>query len=80
MLIAPEVTVMKNESRTLPMWAVTWGLSIDATRVIVRRSPELMALGTRHGPVKVYSLEESEKIRTAFLARKSAKKTLEAVA
>lgn len=60
-------------AKTFPAWAQQWGLSLDALRNFLRKTPALQALGTKHGPVKIYNFEEAERIRLAFEAKRSGK-------
>ena len=52
--------------KTLPALAQEWRVSLDALRTLVRRSPELRALGVKFGPTRAFDTNEAEQIRKAF--------------
>jgi hypothetical protein len=57
---------------TLPKIAQEHRLSLDGLRYFVRKSPELARLGVMVGPSRVYTAEEAEQIRAAFVAKRPA--------
>ena len=56
--------------KTLPLWAVDWGIPLDPLRAFLRRRSDLAALAVKHGAVRIFDAESAEKIRTEFLALK----------
>jgi hypothetical protein len=56
---------------TLPDVARREGVALDSLRALVRRTPDLKALGSRVGPTRCYSSEEAERIVQAFFARRA---------
>ena len=55
--------------KTLPMLAREWGESLDALREVVRNAPDLKGIGTFLGSQRVFSVEESKRIKNAGAPR-----------
>ena len=56
---------------TLPQISHAHGLMLDALRALVRRDPELRALGLRVGVAKAFTAEEAQRIVAAYRAREA---------
>lgn len=54
---------------SLPVWAMNAGRTLDVVRAVVRARDDLRVLGTRFGPLKLYSAGEWALIEAALTER-----------
>jgi hypothetical protein len=59
--------------QSLPGWCIEWRLNIDIARKLIRRRPDLQALGKQVGATRVYDESDAAKIRAALAERAGAK-------
>ncbi len=58
--------------KTLPMWALEWGESVDALRALLRKRPDLAKLAKKFGAARVFDPVAARQIRSALVGRRVA--------